>query len=129
MSMIGQFTPARRADDDVLPFRLIMLNDRGEGRETSAVTSVVIGVSDGSNRRFDDSNHALSGEPIRLQPGSIVQVEVGEAIVAPGALRPSANGLAMNVDSAGDVVLGLAIEDAADANEVIRIWLNPELTI
>ena len=92
MSMIGQFTPALRADEDVLPFRLIMLNDRGEGRETSALSSVVIGVSDGSNRRFDDANHALSGDPIRLQPGSIVQVEVGDAIPAPGAIRPRAEG-------------------------------------
>ena len=106
-----------------------MLNDRGEGRETSALSSVVIGVSDGSNRRFDDANHALSGEPIRLQPGSIVQVEVGEAISAPGAIRPSANGLAMNVDSAGDVVCGLAIEDAADANEIIRMWVSSEMTV
>ncbi len=126
--MIGQTTPALRADEDVLPFRLIMLNDRGEGRETSAATSVVCGVSDGSNRRFDDTNHASSGEPIRLQPGTIVQVEAGEAISAPGLVRPSANGLAMNVDTATDVVCGRAIEDAADANEIIRIQLLPELT-
>ena len=126
--MIGQFTPALRADADVLPFRLIMVNDRNEGRETSAATSVVVGVSSGSNRRFDDTNHALSGEPIDLQPGTIVQVEAGEAITVPALIRPSANGLAMNVDTATDVVAGEALEDAADANEIIRMRLNPAMT-
>ena len=126
--MIGQFSPQLRADEDVLPFRLVMMNDSGEGRETSGATSVVIGVSQGSNRRFDDDNHALSGEPINLQPGTYVRVEVGEAISVPSLIRPSAQGLARVVDTATDVVCGEAMEDAADINEIILMRLIPAAT-
>ena len=126
--MIGQFSPQLRADEDVLPFRLVMMNDSGEGRETSGATSVVIGVSQGSNRRFDDDNHAIIGEPINLQPGTYVRVEAGEAISVPSLIRPSAQGLAMVVDTETDIVCGEAMEDAADPNEIFLMRLIPAAT-
>ncbi len=125
--MIGQFTPALRAIEDILPFRAIRIADRGEGdyADTTA-THRVVGFSDGSNRRFDDTNHALTGEPIRLQPGNIVLAEAGEAITVPVALRVGSAGLVFEVDDVNDVMLGEALEDATAANQVIRIRLNPD---
>ena len=125
---VGQFTPALRCDEEIEPFRLVRINDRNEGSIADAVTDRVAGVTTGDNRRFDDTAHANVGESLRLQPGSVVQVEAGEAISVAALLRPGTSGLIYNVDTATDIACGEALEDAADANEVIRVFLRPELT-
>lgn len=126
--MIGQFTPALRCDQEIAPFRLVRINDRNEGSIADAATDIVAGVTDGSNRRFDDTSHANVGESLRLQPGRVVLVEAGAAITAPALLKPSTAGVCVESGASTDVVFGRALEDAADANEVIRVLLDPELS-
>ena len=127
MGMIGQFTPALRTIADVRPFRCVKIADRGECDLADATdVDSVIGVTDGSNRRFDDEDHANNGEPVRLQPGTIVLAEAGETISAPQLLRCGVGGMVYEVDDASDIVLGQALEDATAANQIIRIWLNPD---
>jgi len=128
--MIGQFTPALRTTVDVLPFRCVSVLDRGEVfLADDPEVDVTIGITDGSNRRFDDTNHASAGEPVRLQPGNIVLAEAGDTtITVPSALRCGTGGMVYNVDDAADIVIGHALEDATAANQVIKIWFNPSNT-
>jgi len=125
--MIGQFTPALRAIEDILPFRLVKIADRGEcDYADTTSSSVVVGITDGSNRRFDDANHASSGEPVRLQPGNVLQVEVGAAVTVPATLTVSASGLAVEGTPGSVVIFGHALEDATAGNQIIKIWFNPD---
>ena len=125
--MIGQYTPALRAIETILPFRCVKIVDRGEcDYADTAASSVVVGVTDGSNRRFDDSDHAAVGEPVRLQPGHVILVEVGAAVTVPVWLTTSAAGLAIETASGAETIFAHALEDATAANQVIRVWFNPD---
>lgn len=125
--MIGQWTPNLRASADVLPFRFIDISGQNTGAYATAA-GAAIGVSQGSNRAFDDTNHALNGEPIALQPGKIVQVEAGAAISAAAAIEVGSTGLAAPWVTTG-VKVAVALEAAADAGEIIRARLTDDVTL
>ena len=127
MGMIGQFTPTLRATVAIRPFRCVKILDRGEcDLADTTTTDVVAGVTQGDNRRFDDADHAAIAEPVRLQPGNVVLAEAGESITVPALLRCGTGGMVYNVDDTNDVVMGHALEDATLANQVIKIWHNPD---
>jgi hypothetical protein len=94
------FQPSLTAGGDVNPFRFVELSTAAEftGLQANAATDNVIGVTDGSVRRYDASLHAVSGDRINLQPSNCVQVELGTGGTTIGALLVS--------DSVGRAVVG-----------------------
>jgi hypothetical protein len=123
MSDMG-FTPNFIASGNINPFRFVEINTSTAftGQQANAASDNVLGVTDGSVRRFDASVHAAAGDPITLQPSNTVQVEAGDAISTIGTLLTS--------DSSGRAVAGvstnvcyyMALETAGAAGEIIRAF-------
>ena len=88
--MIGQFTAQLRADEDVLPFRLAMMNDSVGCRETFGATPAVIRAAQGRNRRC--RGHHQLRPPYPLGEGS-GEVSVTMPITAAAAGRAGAAGM------------------------------------
>jgi len=85
------------------------------GAPATAVTDYVVGVTDGSTRRFDATVHAASAtsDPISLQPSNCVQIEAGAAIATAGiGLIPTTGGKAITVTTT-NMALFVSLEPAA----------------
>ncbi len=123
MSDMG-FTPNLTATGDISPFRFVELATSAafSGSQANAASDNIVGVTDGSLRRFDATYHAVSGDQITLQPSNTVQVESGAAISNIASLLTS--------DSSGRAVAGastqvcyyIALETAGGAGEIIRAF-------
>ncbi len=114
-----QFSPNLIAGADILPFRLCKVFSSSTvsfaGEPAAAVTDYVVGVTDGSTRRFDATLHAASatGDPISLQPSNCVQIVAGAAITNAGTgLIPTTGGKVITVTS-GHMPMFVSLEPAA----------------
>lgn len=111
-----QFSPNLVAATDINPFRICKMSTTNfAGAPATAVTDYVVGVTDGSTRRFDATVHAASAtaDPISLQPSNCVQIEAGAAIATAGVgLIPTTGGKAITVTS-GNMPMFVSLEPAA----------------
>ena len=115
-----QFSPNLIAGADILPFRLCKVFSSSTvsfgGAPATAVTDFVVGVTDGSTRRFDATLHAASAtaDPISLQPSNCVQIEAGAAIATAGiGLMPTTGGKAITAATTGTIPMFVSLEAAA----------------
>jgi hypothetical protein len=115
------FIPNLVASGDINPFRFVELSGAWSGSQANAASDNIIGVTDGSVRRFDATLNAISGDPINFQPSNTVQVELGTGGCTAGNLLTS--------DSVGRAVAGtsgqfcyyIALEAGA-AGEIVRAF-------
>jgi hypothetical protein len=114
-------TPSLVAGGTIAPYRFVKVSARNTGVAVSAVTDIAVGVTDGSTRKFDSSDHAITGDAINLQGGNVVIVEAAAAITAGVAIAPSANGRAQTA-VATQFPYGIALEPAGAAGELIRVY-------
>ena len=64
-----QFSPNLIATADINPYAIVKMSTTAfSGSASTAAADYVVGVADGSTRRFDSSVHAAAGDPISLQP-------------------------------------------------------------
>jgi len=130
-------TPALIAGGTVYAYRFIKVDATGPTANTDDNTGVqvdsaadnVIGVTDGSTRRFDtsDGTHALDGEPITLQGGDVVLVQCGGAVARGSRVQADADGKAITaVVTAGPVFRyqGYVALEAGASGRIIRIVKN-----
>ncbi len=109
-----QFSPNLVAGGTILPYRIVKMDTTAfQGVASTAAGDYVVGVTDGSTRRFDSANHAESGDPISLQPSNCVQISAGGTITAGQALKATTAGQAVATTTSGDVALFVALEGAA----------------
>jgi len=109
-----QFSPNLVAGGTILPLRVVKMDTTAfQGVASTAAGDYVVGVTDGSTRRFDSANHAESGDPISLQPSNCVQISAGGTITAGQALKATTAGQAVATTTSGDVALFVALEGAA----------------
>jgi hypothetical protein len=123
MSDMG-FTPNFISSGNINPFRFVEINTSTAftGQQANAASDNVLGVTDGSVRRFDATVHAAAGDPITLQPSNTVQVEAGAAISTIGSLLTSdSDGRAVSAGSS-TVCYYMALETAGAAGEIIRAF-------
>lgn len=123
MSDMG-FTPNFIASGNINPFRFVEINTSTAftGQQANAASDNVLGVTDGSVKRFDASVHAAAGDPITLQPSNTVQVEAGAQITTIGSLLTSdSDGRAVSA-GASTVCYYMALETAGAAGEIIRAF-------
>jgi hypothetical protein len=109
-----QFSPNLIAGGTINPYRIVKMDTTAfTGVASTAAADYVVGVTDGSTRRFDSSAHASSGDPISLQPSNCVQIEAGGNITAGLGLIASTGGVAITAAGSGNVPLFVALEAAA----------------
>jgi hypothetical protein len=123
------FTPELVAGGDINPFRMVVLSGAFTGTQAGATAKKIIGVTDGSVRRFDATLNAITGDQISLQPSFTVQVEAGGAITAGAYLTSDADGKAVASTTAGTEAPYLALEAAAAAGVIIRAFRVGSVTI
>lgn len=115
--MALQFSPELVAGSGgIKAFRICKMSTTAfTGLPSTAAADFVVGVTDGSTRRFDtnDRQHANEGEPISLQPSNCVQIEAGGNITAGAAIKASTAGVGIATTTTGDVPLFVALEAAA----------------
>ena len=109
-----QFSPNLVAGGNINPYRIVKMDTTAfTGLASTAAADYVVGVTDGSTKRFDSSVHAASGDPISLQPSNCVQIEAGGVITAGLGLIASTGGVAITAAGSGNVPLFVALEAAA----------------
>ena len=108
------FSPNLVAGGTINPYRIVKMDTTAfQGVVATASADYVVGVTDGSTRRFDATAHATSGDPISLQPSNCVQIEAGGNITAGLGLIASTGGVAITAAGSGNVPLFVALEAAA----------------
>lgn len=108
------FSPNLVAGGTINPYRIVKMDTTAfQGVVATANADYVVGVTDGSTRRFDATAHATSGDPISLQPANCVQIEAGGNITAGLGLIPSTGGVAITAAGSGNVPMFVALEAAA----------------
>ena len=108
------FSPNLIAGGTINPYRIVKMDTTAfQGVVATANADYVVGVTDGSTRRFDATAHATSGDPISLQPANCVQIEAGGNITAGLGLIPSTGGVAITAAGSGNVPMFVALEPAA----------------
>lgn len=121
-------TPSLVASGTTTAYRFVKVSDRNQGVTCSAITDIAVGVADGSSKSFPATGvtnvHAAAGDPINLQGGNVVLVEAAAAIAAGARVAPSANGRAQTA-IATQFPFGIALEPAAGASEIIRVYKMP----
>lgn len=91
-----QDNPNLVAGQTVKPFRVIKVSGVSwNGIHASGATDVVVGVTDGSLKSVASFDHANAGDPLHLQPGDVVAIElkVGSTVSAGDGCIPDTNGV------------------------------------
>lgn len=122
------FTPELVASGDINPFRMVVLSGAFTGAQATAASKKIIGVTDGSVRRFDATLNAITGDQISLQPSFTVQVEASTGILAGAYLTSDADGKAITATS-GQEAAYLALEAAAATGVIIRAFRVGSVTV
>jgi hypothetical protein len=117
------FIPNLTASGNIAPFRFVEINTGAAftGQQANAASDNILGVTDGSVRRFDSTWNAIAGDQISLQPTNTVQVELGTGGCSIGSLLTSdADGKAV-AGTSTQVCYYIALE-AGSAGEIVRAF-------
>jgi len=122
-----QFSPNLIAGSAILPYRVVKMDTTAfQGVASTAAGDFVVGVSDGSTRRFDSSNHADTGDPISLQPSNCVQLTASAAITAgQGVIATTAGKVVAVVAASGNVAQFVALEGAGADGQIFWAYRLP----
>jgi len=127
---MGSFsdTPALIAGGTIRPYRFVKCSTAADdtGLEAAEITTPILGVADGSTRRFDSANHAEVvggvGDPITLQGGDVVLVEAGGNITRGAMVQSDSVGRAITATStAGLNYQGYVALQNAASGTIIRV--------
>lgn len=120
-----QFSPNLIAGGTIAPFRVVKMDTTAfQGVASTAAGDFIVGVADGSTRRFDSANHADTGDPISLQPSNCVQVTASTSITAGQGLISTTAGKVTPVTS-GNVANFVALEGAGADGQIFWAYRLP----
>lgn len=126
---MGSFsdTPSLVAGGTVAPYTAVKISGRNAGDQATAITDFIVGVTDGSTRKFDSANHAELGDGITLQGGAVVLVKANgntTNIAAGDLLKVTTGGVFIKATAAAAFGTGrsfyIALEPAAADGLIIR---------
>jgi hypothetical protein len=125
-----QFSPNLVAGGTILPYRVVKMDTTAfQGVASTAAADFVVGVTDGSTRRFDSANHAEVvngvGDPISLQPSNCVQLTASASITAGQGLIPTTAGKVVAVSGSGNVAHFVALEGAGADGQIFWAYRLP----
>lgn len=94
-------TPNFTAAGTILPFSCVKVDTTDPFKVLVAATEndIVLGVTDGSTRRFGSTDHAIAGDPVVLQNSEFIQLRAGGTIAIGDGLRPTTNGSVVTATS------------------------------
>jgi hypothetical protein len=120
-----QGSPNLVAGGTILPYRVVKMDTTAfQGVASTAAGDFVVGVADGSTRRFDSANHADTGDPISLQPSNCVQLTASTSITAGQGLMPTTAGKVTPVTST-NTALFVALEGAGADGQIFWAYRLP----
>ena len=127
--MAHQISPNLVANANIRPYRVVAPtgsadNACGESNENN----LSMGVVGGDTKAHDSANHAESGDAVSLQPGNVVLIEAGGAITRGGSVMTDDEGRGVAATPTGTANiyhLGIALETAGGAGEIIRMFWQP----
>lgn len=122
-----QFSPNLVAGGTILPYRVVKMDTTAfQGVASTAAADFVVGVTDGSTRRFDSANHAETGDPISLQPSNCVQLTASAAITAgQGVIATTGGKVVAVVAASGNVAQFVALEGAGADGQIFWAYRLP----
>jgi hypothetical protein len=121
-----QFSPNLVAGGTILPYRVVKMDTTAfQGVASTAAADFVVGVTDGSTRRFDSANHAETGDPISLQPSNCVQLTASAGITAGQGVIPTTAGKVVAVSGSGNVAHFVALEGAGADGQIFWAYRLP----
>lgn len=117
MSTAG-YVPNFKANGTIYPFRVVRMGASAFTALTAdSPTQIVLGVTDGSTRAFDSTEHATAGGLVSLQNGRFVQITAGGTFAMGDLLKASTDGKVEKI-GAGDRAFLQACESGT-ANAII----------
>jgi len=122
------FQPQLTASGTIAPNRFVVLSGTASGAfygaQASAATDIVVGVTDSSTRRFDNTtDNAISGDLISLQPSRLVQVAAGTAaIVVNDKLTADSSGRAIATTTTGNLYSYIAVSECGASAAGTLVW-------
>jgi hypothetical protein len=123
---MGSFsdTPALIAGGTIAPYRFVRPSTSADdtGLQSAAITTPVLGVTDGSTKAFNSANHAETGDPITLQGGDVVLVEAGGNITRGAMVESDSDGKAITATTTtGLNYQGYVALQSAASGTIIRV--------
>jgi len=117
------FVPNLTASGNIYPFRFVELNTGNPftGQQANAASDIILGVTDGSVRRYDSAFNAIAGNQMSLQPTYTVQVQSSTGFAIGAVLTSDADGKAVTA-TAGQTGYYIALEAAGSADEIVRAY-------
>ena len=127
--MAHQISPNLVSTDDIHPYRAVAATGSADNacREANAI-DICMGVAGGDTKSHDSTHHAEDGDQVSLQPGNVVLIEAGGAITRGGGVMTDSvgRGVAATGTGAANIYhLGIALESAGGAGEIIRMFWQP----
>ena len=93
LAYVGTNLPNIKAEETLYPYRVVMAGVNAFGALAATMDGdTLLGVTDGTTRTPAASQHALSGEVVRLQQGDFVQVTAGGTVAVSDLLIPTNEG-------------------------------------
>ena len=127
--MAHQISPNLVSTDDIRPYRAVAATGSADNacREANAI-DICLGVAQGDTKSHDSANHAEDGDQVALQPGNVVLIEAGGAITRSGGVMTDSVGRGVAATPTGTANIyhiGVALESAGGAGEIIRVFWQP----
>lgn len=114
-------TPVLIATGTILPYRFVKISAENSGTVSTTTTELVIGVTDGSTKAFNNGNHCESGDPITLQGGDVVLVEASAAIAFGERVGPTTAGKAVKISTTVSQICNYVALESGGAGLILRV--------
>lgn len=119
LAYMGTNLPDIIAEETLYPYRVLMPGANAFGALAATTDGdTLLGVTDGTVRTTGASQHALSGEVVRLQQGDFVQVTAGGTIVASDLLIPTNEGKVIAYTGSSATCLLQAMQAGSDGTVI-----------
>ena len=130
MAGLDYQAPNLKSEGIIRPYRCVVIGATDFSGVEANANEHVLGVTNGTTRAHDDTTqHAISGDVIRLQGMGLIQIEVEGAITIGLQLKSDADGKGVPVLLVGTVnqlAFATALEVGADGEIIWALW-RPEV--
>lgn len=113
----------------VTRYRAAILNASGVAANPAAAGDDVqyIIVEDVDAATYDSGNGQTEVTAVDIQAGGVAKIEAAEAIAVGAPVRANADGRAADTLAAGNTIIGVAMDAASAAGQIIRVKLSKSI--
>jgi len=114
-------TPVLLATGTILPFRFVKLSGENQGAVSAATTDITVGITDASTKAFNSGNHCESGDPITLQGGDVVLIELGGTVAYGERVGPTTAGKGAKIATTAAQICNYVALESGTTGLIIRL--------